>query len=110
GTEDTMSTLRPTRAITRTDKLPKSAGCYHRHADPFLSRAGSGLATFDIPSSAGVPAVLVADTITVPYNDIAAVEETIARNGNEIAAIIVEPVAGNMGVVPPQRGFLEALR
>jgi len=110
GTEATMSALRLARAFTGRDKLLKFDGCYHGHADPFLSRAGSGLATFDIPSSAGVPDDLVADTITLPYNDIAAVEETISRGGNEIAAIIVEPVAGNMGVVPPQGGFLEALR
>ncbi|MDV3244350.1 MAG: glutamate-1-semialdehyde 2,1-aminomutase [Nitrososphaerales archaeon] len=110
GTEATMSALRVARAYTGRKKVLKFEGCYHGHADPFLTRAGSGLATFDIPSSAGVPEEVSSHTITVRYNDIAAVESEISSRGEEIAAIIVEPVAGNMGVVPPERGFLERLR
>lgn len=110
GTEATMSALRLARAYTSRNKLLKFDGCYHGHADPFLTQAGSGLATFDIPSSGGVPPSLGADTITIPYNDITALEKAFLRHGSEIAAAIVEPVAGNMGVVPPEAGFLKAIR
>ncbi len=110
GTEATMSALRLARAHTRRDKVLKFDGCYHGHADAFLTRAGSGLATFDIPASAGVPASTANDTISVPYNDAEALESALDSHRGEIAAVIVEPVAGNMGVVPPREGFLEATR
>jgi glutamate-1-semialdehyde 2,1-aminomutase len=110
GTEATMSALRLARASTRRDRLLKFEGCYHGHADPFLTDAGSGLATLDVPSSAGVPASTAVDTVTVPFNDEAALEGAFAAHRGEFAAAIVEPVAGNMGVVPPKKGFLEALR
>jgi len=110
GTEATMSALRLARAHTRRDKLLKFDGCYHGHSDPFLTNAGSGLATLDVPSSAGVPASTAADTVTTPYNDVEALESAFAAHKGEFAAVIVEPVAGNMGVVPPKRGFLEAAR
>ncbi len=110
GTEATMSALRLARAYTRRDKLLKFDGCYHGHSDAFLTNAGSGLATLDVPSSAGVPAVAAAETVTIPYNDIEALESAFAAHEGEFAAVIVEPVAGNMGVVPPKEGFLQALR
>ncbi len=110
GTEATMSALRLARACTKRDKLLKFDGCYHGHSDPFLTNAGSGLATLDVPSSAGVPASAAADTVTVPYNDLEALESAFAAHRGEFAAVIVEPVAGNMGVVPPTEGFLEAAR
>ena len=110
GTEAAMSALRLARAHTRRDRVITFAGCYHGHADPFLASAGSGLATLGIPSSPGVPAGVTADTIVCPYNDIDAVAAAVARFGEGLAAIVVEPVAGNMGVVPPEPGFLEALR
>lgn len=110
GTEATMSALRLARAYTSRHRLLKFDGCYHGHSDPFLTQAGSGLATFDIPSSGGVPPSLGADTITIPYNDITALEKAFLHHGSEIAAAIVEPVAGNMGVVLPEAGFLEAIR
>jgi glutamate-1-semialdehyde 2,1-aminomutase len=110
GTEATMSALRLARAYTKRNKVLKFDGCYHGHADPFLSQGGSGLATFDIPVSAGVTEDQVSNTITVPYNDADAVREAVRRHGPELAAVIVEPVAGNMGVVPPEPGFLDALR
>ena len=97
-------------AFTRRDRVLKFAGCYHGHADPFLASAGSGLATLGIPSSPGVPSGVTADTIVVPYNDIEAVAAAVALHGEGLAAILVEPVAGNMGCVPPAPGFLEALR
>ncbi len=110
GTEATMSALRLARAATRRDKVLKFVGCYHGHADPFLAAAGSGLATFSIPGTPGVPAAVVADTLLAPYNDLEAVKECFARHGDSIAAIIVEPVAANMGLVLPKPGFLEGLR
>lgn len=110
GTEATMSALRLARAATRRDKVLKFVGCYHGHADPFLAAAGSGLATFSIPGTPGVPAAVVADTLLAPYNDLEAVKECFARHGDSIAAIIVEPVAANMGLVLPKPDFLEGLR
>ncbi len=110
GTEATMSALRVARGYTGRDKIVKFIGCYHGHSDGLLVKAGSGLATFGVPDSPGVPASVAADTITIPYNDSKAVKELFAREGQQIAAIIVEPVAGNMGCVPPVEGFLETLR
>ncbi|MFH0810052.1 MAG: glutamate-1-semialdehyde 2,1-aminomutase [Pseudomonadota bacterium] len=110
GTEATMSALRLARAFTGRKKLIKFDGCYHGHADSFLVAAGSGVATFGIPGSPGVPEDLVQHTVVLPYNDLAAVEEAFQNIGPEVAAIIVEPVAGNMGVVPPAENFLAGLR
>ncbi len=110
GTEAAMSALRLARAATGSDRVLKFAGCYHGHADALLAAAGSGVATLGIPSTPGVPAGAAADTIVCPYNDIDAVTEAFARFGESLACVIVEPVAGNMGVVPPEPGFLEALR
>lgn len=110
GTEATMSALRLARAATKRDKVLKFVGCYHGHADPFLAAAGSGLATFSIPGTPGVPAAVVADTLLAPYNDIDAVKAIFEQHGASIAAIIVEPVAANMGLVLPKPGFLEGLR
>jgi glutamate-1-semialdehyde 2,1-aminomutase len=110
GTEAAMSAIRLARGFTRRDRVMKFAGCYHGHADQFLAEAGSGLATLGIPSSPGVPSGVTADTIVVPYNDVDAAADAVARYGEGLAAILVEPVAGNMGCVPPVDGFLEALR
>ena len=110
GTEAAMSTLRLARAFTRRDRVITFAGCYHGHADPFLASAGSGLATLGIPSSPGVPLGVTSDTIVCPFNDIDAVAAAVTTYGEGLAAIVLEPVAGNMGVVPPQPGFLEGLR
>jgi len=110
GTEAAMSALRLARAFTCRDRVLTFAGCYHGHADPFLASGGSGLATLGIPSSPGVPPGTTSDTIVCPYNDVDAVAEAVATYGEGLAAVLVEPVAGNMGVVPPQPGFLEALR
>jgi len=110
GTEATMSAARLARGFTRRDLLLKFEGCYHGHADSFLSEAGSGLATFGISASAGVPQASAALTINVPYNDLKAVEQAFKTHAGAIAAVIVEPVAANMGVVPPAEGFLAGLR
>jgi glutamate-1-semialdehyde 2,1-aminomutase len=110
GTEAAMSALRLARAFTHRDRVIKFAGGYHGHADAFLASAGSGLATLGIPSSPGVPSGVTADTIVVDYNHIDAVAAAVERYGEGLAAIIVEPVAGNMGCVPPLPGFLEGLR
>jgi glutamate-1-semialdehyde 2,1-aminomutase len=110
GTEAAMSAIRLARGFTHRDRILKFAGCYHGHADALLADAGSGIATLAIPSSPGVPTGTTADTIVCPYNDVEAAAEAVARYGEGLAAIVVEPVAGNMGVVPPAPGFLEALR
>jgi glutamate-1-semialdehyde 2,1-aminomutase len=110
GTEAAMSALRLARGFTSRDRILKFAGCYHGHSDALLASAGSGLATLAIPSSPGVPSAVTADTIVVPYNDLPAVAEAVMQFGEGLAAIIVEPVAGNMGVVPPADGFLALLR
>jgi glutamate-1-semialdehyde 2,1-aminomutase len=110
GTEAAMSAIRLARAFTSRDRVLKFAGGYHGHADAFLASAGSGLATLGIPSSPGVPTAVTADTIVVDYNDVDAVAAAVEQYGEGLAAILVEPVAGNMGCVPPQPGFLEALR
>lgn len=110
GTEALMSAVRVARGFTGRQKVVKFEGCYHGHSDAFLSKAGSGVATFGLPDSAGVPQATAADAITVPYNDLQAVEDAMKSAGDEVACVVVEPVAGNMGVVPPQRGFLQGLR
>ena len=110
GTESTMSALRVARGYTGRDKIVKFIGCYHGHSDGLLVKAGSGLATFGVPDSPGVPAGVAADTLTIPYNDIDAIKALFEKEGHAIAAVIVEPVAGNMGCVPPVPGFLETLR
>lgn len=110
GTESTMSALRVARGYTGRDKIVKFIGCYHGHSDGLLVKAGSGLATFGVPDSPGVPAGVAADTLTIPYNDIEAVKALFEKEGHSIAAVIVEPVAGNMGCVPSVPGFLETLR
>src|SRR5437773_8766965 len=110
GTEAAMSAIRLARGATGRDVLVKFDGGYHGHADSLLVKAGSGGATFSIPDSRGVPAALAALTVTLEFNDAAGVRDLFRRRGGEIAAVIVEPVAGNMGVVPPAPGFLEALR
>lgn len=110
GTEATMSALRLARAVTGRDKLVKFIGCYHGHSDSFLAAAGSGVATLAIPGTPGVPDHVAGDTLLAPYNDIDAVEAIFAEYGREIAAIFVEPVAANMGLVLPMPGFLQGLR
>jgi glutamate-1-semialdehyde 2,1-aminomutase len=110
GTEAAMSAIRVARGFTGRDAIVKFAGCYHGHADLLLAEAGSGVATFGLPGSAGVPSAAVADTLVAPYNDLAAVQAIFDAREGEIAAVIVEPVAANMGVVPPAAGFLEGLR
>ncbi len=110
GTEATMSALRLARGATGRDLIVKTSGGYHGHADCLLVAAGSGAATFSIPGSAGVSAATARDTLVVPYNDLAAAEKLFAEHGDRIACIIIEPVAGNVGVVPPVEGYLAGLR
>ena len=110
GTEATMSALRLARGNTGREKIVKFIGCYHGHSDSLLVNAGSGMATFGVPSSPGVTKGTAKDTVTVPYNDAAAIEKVMDEMGDEIAAVIVEPVAGNMGCVPPKQGYLRKLR
>ncbi len=110
GTEATMSAIRLARGYTGRDKILKFDGCYHGHADSLLVKAGSGAATFGVPTSPGVPADFAKYTLTANYNDLTDVKGQVAANKGEIACIILEPIAGNMGCVPPQPGFLEGLR
>lgn len=110
GTEATMSAVRLARGVTGRAVIVKFAGCYHGHVDALLAAAGSGVATLALPDSAGVPSEMTADTIVLPYNDVPALEAVFAARGAEIAAVITEAAAGNMGVVPPAPGFTEALR
>jgi glutamate-1-semialdehyde 2,1-aminomutase len=110
GTEATMSALRLARGATGRDKIVKFEGCYHGHGDSLLVKAGSGVATLGLPDSPGVTASVAQNTITAPFNDAAALEEVFAEHGADVAAVIVEPVVGNMGCVPPREGYLQALR
>ncbi len=110
GTEAAMSAIRVARAFTQKTKIIKFEGCYHGHSDGLLAKAGSGVATLGLPDSAGVPSGFAQETIVLPYNDLEAVSEAFDQHGGEIAAIIVEPVCGNMGVIPPVSGFLTGLR
>ncbi|WP_239671741.1 glutamate-1-semialdehyde 2,1-aminomutase [Mangrovibacillus cuniculi] len=110
GTEATMSALRLARGYTGRNKIMKFEGCYHGHGDSLLIKAGSGVATLGLPDSPGVPESIAQNTITVPYNDLDSVKLAFDQFGDDLAAVIVEPVAGNMGVVPPNHGFLEGLR
>src|SRR5690554_2426869 len=110
GTEACMSAVRLTRGFTGKDKIIKFAGCYHGHSDSFLIEAGSGAVTFGMPNSPGVTAGTAKDTLLASYNDLESVSRLISANKNEIACIIIEPVAGNMGCIPPADGFLEGLR
>lgn len=110
GTEACMSAIRLARGFTNKDKIIKFAGCYHGHSDSFLIQAGSGAVTFGSPNSPGVTAGTAKDTLLAKYNDLESVKTLVEANKNEIAAIIIEPVAGNMGCIPPNKGFLEAIR
>ncbi len=110
GTEACMSSIRLARGYTGRDKIIKFEGCYHGHGDSFLIKAGSGASTLGVPNSPGVTAGTAADTLTAPFNDLKAVEKLIEENPDQIAAIITEPVAGNMGCVPPNPGFMEGMR
>jgi glutamate-1-semialdehyde 2,1-aminomutase len=110
GTEATMSALRLARGFTKRDRVVKVEGGYHGHVDSLLVRAGSGAATFGVPDSAGIPPDAARSTLTLPYNDLEATREVFGKTGDQIAAVIIEPVAGNMGVVPPGPGYLEGLR
>jgi glutamate-1-semialdehyde 2,1-aminomutase len=109
GTEATMAAVRVARGFTGRDTLVKFEGCYHGHADFLLVKAGSGAATLGVPDSAGVPAVVASNTATLPYNDVLSLKALFQARGKDIAAVIVEPVVGNMGCVPPEKGFLEAI-
>src|SRR6187551_2421685 len=110
GTEAAMSVVRVARAFTLRDRIIKFEGCYHGHADAFLSKAGSGATTLGIPTSPGVAAAVAADTLLARYNDLSSVDALLEAHGRDIAAVIVEPIAGNMGVVAPAAGFLTGLR
>jgi glutamate-1-semialdehyde 2,1-aminomutase len=110
GTEAAMSAIRLARGYTGRERIIKFSGCYHGHSDSLLARAGSGAATFAIPDSLGVPGNVVDQTVVVPFNDLEAVRGQIEENPNRLAAVVVEPVAGNMGVVPPKEGFLRPSR
>jgi glutamate-1-semialdehyde 2,1-aminomutase len=110
GTEATMSAVRLARAFTGRDAILKFEGCYHGHADSFLVRAGSGVATLGLPDSPGVPAALAALTLTAPFNDLDAATDLVRANARGVAAIIVEPIVGNSGFIPPDPGFLDGLR
>lgn len=110
GTEAVLSAIRVARAATQRDNLVKFSGCYHGHADSLLVKAGSGALTLSSPDSAGIPAALAQKTRVLPYNDIEAVKDLFRREGQSIAAVIVEPIAANMGLIPPRPGFLEELR
>jgi glutamate-1-semialdehyde 2,1-aminomutase len=110
GTEATMSAIRLARGYTGRDKIVKCEGCYHGHEDALLVKAGSGATTFGVPTSPGVPAEVARNTLTVPYNDLEAFRAVVSANRDEIACIILEPVPGNMGCIPPQPGYLEGLR
>jgi len=110
GTEATMSALRLARAATRKDKIVKFQGCYHGHADPLLVQAGSGALTLGVPTSPGVTKATAANTLVANYNDLESVKRLFRIHRRKIAAVIIEPIAGNMGVIPPQKGFLEELR
>ncbi|MCX5660657.1 MAG: glutamate-1-semialdehyde 2,1-aminomutase [Planctomycetota bacterium] len=110
GTEATMSAIRLARAATKRAKIIKFTGCYHGHSDSLLVEAGSGATTLGVPSSPGVPASITSNTLLAPYNDLAAVEQLMKTQGAEIAAILIEPIAGNMGCVPPKPGYLQGLR
>jgi glutamate-1-semialdehyde 2,1-aminomutase len=110
GTEATMSAIRLARAFTGKDKIIKFEGCYHGHADSFLIKAGSGAMTLGVPDSPGVPQAIGSATLNARYNDLSSVEKLIDAHNNQIAALIVEPVVGNMGCVPPNKGFLQGLR
>src|SRR5918992_436302 len=110
GTEATMSAVRVARAATGRDRIVKFEGCYHGHADGFLVKAGSGAMTLGVPTSPGVPKTVAADTLLATYNDLRSVEEACDSHPDQVAAVVVEPIAGNMGVVPPAQSFLNGLR
>jgi len=110
GTEATMSALRLARGFTGRDKIVKFEGCYHGHSDSLLVKAGSGALTFGVPTSPGVPATLAEQTLTLQFNNLEQVEELFSQMGEQIAAVIIEPVAGNMNLIKPKEGFLEGLR
>jgi glutamate-1-semialdehyde 2,1-aminomutase len=110
GTEATMSAIRLARGFTGRDKLVKFEGCYHGHADSLLVKAGSGMLTLGVPTSPGVPAAVAANTITLDYNNLDSVKECFAQMADDIACVIIEPVAGNMNCIPPSKSFLQGLR